>query len=75
MKRFLLLIVLILSFACKENRSSLNAEKNATEIKNKKVANYRIAIHGGASYIKKENISNSLEKVHHNKLKESTQRK
>ncbi len=75
MERFILLIVLILIFTCKEYRSSLNAEINAAEFKNKKVANYRIAIHGGASYIKKENISNSLEKVHHNKLKESTQRK
>jgi beta-aspartyl-peptidase (threonine type) len=71
MKRFLLLIVLILSFACKENRSSLNAEKNATEIKNKKVANYGIAIHGGAGYIKKENISDSLERAYHDKLKEA----
>ncbi|PZW44020.1 beta-aspartyl-peptidase (threonine type) [Mesonia algae] len=63
---------MILIFTCKEYRSSLNAERNTAEIKNKKVANYSIAIHGGASYIKKEIISNSLEKVYHDKLKEST---
>lgn len=69
MERFILLIVLILIFTCKENRSSLNAEKNATEIKNKKVANYGIAIHVGAGYIKKENISDSLEKAITKKIK------
>jgi len=71
MKRFLLLIVLPLFFACQQNKHSLVAEENATNMDTKKVANYGIAIHGGAGYIKKENMGDSLENAYHEKLKEA----
>lgn len=69
MERFILLIVLIFIFTYKEYRSSLNAEKNTAEIKTQKVVNSGIVIHVGAGYIKKENISDSLEKASTKKIK------
>ncbi|PZD79046.1 isoaspartyl peptidase/L-asparaginase family protein [Mesonia sp. K7] len=71
MKNILLLFIAIAFFACKQENNLPLVEKNSTKVEPEKVADYGIVIHGGAGFIKKENISDSLEKVYKQKLQEA----
>jgi len=66
-KAFLLCFVLLLQISCKSPSKSISVKEN----KSTKKASYGIVIHGGAGFIKKANISDSLENAYRAKLKEA----
>ena len=73
-KYFMLLIVFIVSFSCKNEQKSdfqpiKNANKTTKTSETKK--NFGIVIHGGAGTILKENMSDSLEEAYRQKLKQA----
>ncbi|MDT0294482.1 isoaspartyl peptidase/L-asparaginase family protein [Mesonia ostreae] len=76
MKNILLLwAVLCLSISCQQtNKSqSKSSQKQTTadSVQQKPNAPFGIVIHGGAGYITKESLSDSLEKAYHEKLSEA----
>lgn len=68
MKNYLLLLVSILLIACHDT-PKLNKEKNAP-----KPPKFGIVIHGGAGVIKKEYMTDSLQKAYEDKLKEAIEK-
>lgn len=68
MKNYLLLLVSILLIACHDT-PKLNKEKNAP-----KPPKFGIVIHGGAGVIKKEYMTDSLQRAYEDKLKEAVEK-
>ena len=73
-KYFMLLIVFIVSFSCKNEQKSdfqpiKKANKTTKTSETKK--NFGIVIHGGAGTILKENMRDSLEEAYRQKLKQA----
>ncbi len=68
MKNYLLLLVSILLIACHDT-PKLNKEKNAP-----KPTKFGIVIHGGAGVIKKEYMTDSLQRAYEDKLKEAIEK-
>ncbi|WP_121665968.1 isoaspartyl peptidase/L-asparaginase family protein [Mesonia aquimarina] len=74
-KIILLLSIFIISLGCEnasQNSSKKSKQKNNTEtLQQEKKAEFGIVIHGGAGFIKKSNLSDSLENAYRAKLKEA----
>ena len=74
-KIILLLSIFIISLGCEnasKNPSKKSKQKNNTEtLQQEKKAAFGIVIHGGAGFIKKSNLSDSLENAYRAKLKEA----
>ena len=73
-KYFFLLSFLALTLSCETSTKSndTNVTKNTSaDTITKQKAPFGIVIHGGAGYIKKGNLSDSLEQAYHDKLQEA----
>ena len=73
-KYFFLLSFLALTLSCEtstKNNDTNATKKTSTDTIAKQKAPFGIVIHGGAGYIKKGNLSDSLEQAYHDKLQEA----
>lgn len=76
MKRFYVLVLSILLFNCVEERKGIqqnieNQEQVVQKAKAENQAKFGIALHGGAGVIKKEFMSDSMQKAYEDKLEEA----